>query len=157
MSVCVPCFSLEPVIHHRRIADTPLEFTIAGWPTVYDEARQALDGMEKTHRVNFLPAYDTENKILSPTAYRTDLCGAWVKLEFTMKHWAFAAKAGAADGSGATTAYDMFTADIHKIFVLVPPFFEEEDKDVSVKEGKRKFEQFDAMQPSPKKHKKLTA
>ena len=112
--------------------------------------------MEKTHRVNFLPAYDTENKILQPMAYRSTLSGAWVKLEFMMKHWPFAVKAAGSDGSPATSAYDMFTADIHKIFVLVPPLVEEVEDD-QAKDGKRKFEQFDTMQPSPKKQKKNTS
>jgi hypothetical protein len=134
------------------VPDTPFQFTVLGWSTYHDEARKALQGMSKTHRVNPLPAYDTQNKIIIPASYRLALAGAWVKLEFTLKHWAFAARAAGAHGP-ATTAYDMFIADIDKIFVLASPASDAECE-APVQESKRKFEQFDSMLPSPKKQKK---
>jgi hypothetical protein len=135
----VPMFGSMPI---KKISDSlPFEYTIAGWPVASEHAREALEKMKKTHRVNYLDAFDVNSKRIHPLKYRQCLQGAVVQIHFRMTHWAFPAKKG-------LLACDTFVSDLVSMRVLVPP---------AVPKGpttpKRKFTMTDPFTPdiSPKR------
>ena len=130
------------------VADVPPEYTIAQWPTYYDEAEVALKSLVDTHRVNYLEAYDMHGKLLWPSQYRKYLQGALVQIHFTLTHWSIGGKP-AKDGRPGRVATDTYVADIFSMRVLVPPA----DYGQPVTPRKRKFHKSDPMtlDISPKK------
>ncbi|KAF8546664.1 hypothetical protein OG21DRAFT_1490947 [Imleria badia] len=78
------------------------------WPVDNDVAAEELESMKTTHCAIPLPAYDSDNHLIHPSAYRRELQGALVKIHFTLSHCAFKNK-------------DAFSADIHMICVLRAP------------------------------------
>ena len=125
------CGRVAQTIHHRRVADL-------------DSAKEALTLMEKTHRVNYLEAFDMHERLIQPSKYRKVLQGALVQMHFTMTHWYIGPK-------GQRHASDVFVADIYSMCVLTPP-----KATGPVTPRKRKFANMDPMTPdiSPKKFRK---
>lgn len=82
--------------------------SLSDWPVDNDVAAEELERMKSTHCAIPLPAYDSDNHLIHPSAYRRELQGALVKIQFTLSHCAFKNK-------------DAFSADIHTIRVLRAP------------------------------------
>jgi hypothetical protein len=102
--------------------------------------------MVKTHKVNYLRAYNMENRLLSPNLYSSDLPGTIVCVAFVMKRWVITDKE-------KDVSNDVFAADIQTIHILAAAPVE----DTPATTSKRKFEMCEPMPSSPKKMKKSTA
>ncbi|KAJ6607917.1 hypothetical protein B0H10DRAFT_537534 [Mycena sp. CBHHK59/15] len=94
------------------------DFKLGDWPVKSDAARKALAGMEKTHSVNVLLAYDANGGLIQPAQYRDALRGAVVRAAISLSHWNFAPNA--LEPSTAT-GVDTYTANIESLRVLIPP------------------------------------
>lgn len=87
-----------------------VEFRLEQWPAHFDEARNAILELQmtETHKLNVIPAYDINGKIIKPTEYWSKLEGALVRTEFHMNYWRVKGK-------------DFFAADIQAMQVLQKP------------------------------------
>ena len=140
------CFGVVIFVDVPLAAALPFEYTIAGWLVDSEVSKAALEGIKKTHRVNYLEAYDVKSDLIHPLRYRQCLQGAVIQVHFQMTHWAFPARNGVA-------ACDTFVADIVSMRVLVP---------LSIPKApstpKRKFMRKDPLTPdiTPKKFRTFT-
>lgn len=62
------------------------DFSIERWPVKYDKAREALETMKETHRINCPPILDLKSCPVRPHLLESTLCGAIVKVVFKLKH-----------------------------------------------------------------------
>ncbi|KIL68346.1 hypothetical protein M378DRAFT_21881 [Amanita muscaria Koide BX008] len=125
-------------------SELPPQFTIAGWPAFYAQAREELKKMVDTHRVNHLDAFDEQGHLIEPADYRKRLQGALVLIRFTLNHWAISERAG-------QPPCDTFAATICSMRVLAPSASFSQ----SNVPQKRKFHKTDPFTPdiSPKSFK----
>jgi hypothetical protein len=133
--------SYGALINRTLAEDVPLDFSMAGWLVESSHAKEALEAIKKTHRVNYLEAFDASSNLIHPLKYRQNLQGALVQVHFRLTHWAFAERMGVA-------ATDTFVSDIVSMQVLAPPSI---PKPPST--PKRKFRKTDPLTPdiTPKK------
>ncbi|KAJ7784441.1 hypothetical protein B0H16DRAFT_1876889 [Mycena metata] len=88
----------------------PATFKLDRWPVASDAAKQAIEEMKTTHRVNHLEAFDADETLLIPGAYEEKLRGSLATVRFTLSHH-YIRKDDA----------DSFTANIDHIRILNPP------------------------------------
>ncbi|KAK0190766.1 hypothetical protein F5146DRAFT_1137592 [Armillaria mellea] len=62
-------------------------WTMENWPVTSDAAREALKDMKRTHGVDPLPLYDSEDTLVDPELYSRSLIGATVEVRFSLCHW----------------------------------------------------------------------
>ncbi|THH11045.1 hypothetical protein EW146_g8173 [Bondarzewia mesenterica] len=93
------------------------EFTTAGWPVETDAAKRQLESIQSTHRVNPIPAYDSDSNLIRPSMYRETLARATVALCIRLLHYTIKRIIPKAP----TTFTDFFVADIEKIRVVSAP------------------------------------
>ncbi|KAK7015234.1 hypothetical protein R3P38DRAFT_3204421 [Favolaschia claudopus] len=84
-------------------------FVLQDWPVKNAAAKEALEGMENSHQVIPIRAYDVDGDLISPAHYMSKLSGAVVRATLTLSHW----KIG-------RDKRDTYTADIETLRVLVP-------------------------------------
>ncbi|KAI6152800.1 hypothetical protein EDD17DRAFT_1635375 [Pisolithus thermaeus] len=85
-------------------------FSLETWPLTKESNRAELLSLKSTHRLLPVPAYDLDNDLIRPSAYRRSLQGALVEIHFTLSHWGIAA-----------VRRDVYGAEIRQIRLLVPP------------------------------------
>ncbi|KAJ6621871.1 hypothetical protein B0H10DRAFT_2432140 [Mycena sp. CBHHK59/15] len=90
--------------------DDPHAFQLRDWPVKSAAAQESLDGMDDTHRVIPITAYDLDGDLIPPSAYVSALMGAVVRATFTMSHWNI-----------ARDKRDTYAADIESLRVVIPP------------------------------------
>ncbi|KAK7025639.1 hypothetical protein R3P38DRAFT_2778450 [Favolaschia claudopus] len=96
----------------KKKADDPsiIElFVLQDWPVKNAAVKEALEGMENSHVVIPIRAYDVDGDLISPAHYMSKLSGAVVRATLTLSHW----KIG-------RDKRDTYTADIESLRVLVP-------------------------------------
>ncbi|KAK6987624.1 hypothetical protein R3P38DRAFT_3230338 [Favolaschia claudopus] len=84
-------------------------FVLQDWPVKNAAVKEALEGMENSHQVIPIRAYDVDGDLISPAHYMSKLSGAVVRATLTLSHW----KIG-------RDKRDTYTADIESLRVLVP-------------------------------------
>ncbi|KAJ7175972.1 hypothetical protein C8R46DRAFT_1080231 [Mycena filopes] len=88
----------------------PATFKIDQWPVASEAAREAIEQMKATHRVNYLEAFDASGKLVIPTAYEEKLRGSLAIIRFTLSHYYIRGE-----------NVNSFTANIDHIRILNPP------------------------------------
>ena len=57
------------------------------WPVTSDASKEALKDLKRTHGVDPLPLYDSEDTLVDPELYSRSLIGATVEVRFNLCHW----------------------------------------------------------------------
>ncbi|KAK6974454.1 hypothetical protein R3P38DRAFT_3335806 [Favolaschia claudopus] len=103
-------FKIRHIVFEPKEEDDGDElFVLQDWPVKNAAAKEALEGMENSHQVIPIRAYDVDGDLIPPTNYMSKLSGAVVRATLTLSHW----KIG-------RDKRDTYTADIESLWVLVP-------------------------------------
>lgn len=87
-------------------------FKIENWPTSSSDGESELKRLvsKGTHRIRVPPVFDSEDKPILPTVYRSRMVGATVRVDFTLKHYHMAHR-----------KTDNFIADVLEVKILRSP------------------------------------
>ncbi|KAI6126361.1 hypothetical protein EDD16DRAFT_1702720 [Pisolithus croceorrhizus] len=99
--------SNEPDVGKSSSTDA---FSFEMWPLTKESNHPELLSLKSTHRLLPVPAYDLNNDLICPLAYRHSLQGALVEIHFMLSHWGIAA-----------VHHDVYSAEIWQIRLLVLP------------------------------------
>ncbi|PIL27788.1 hypothetical protein GSI_10941 [Ganoderma sinense ZZ0214-1] len=104
----------EPTTDEKceEASNLPAEFTVSGWPTSSDAARDARDELVATHVARPLPAFDVNGDLVPPSRYLADLQGATVVVKFSLSHFPI---------RGKNMTVHTMCVNIEHMRVLIPP------------------------------------